>query len=197
MNRADCRRTWSSLVLAGAVAALCAHPATLLAQPDPDAQALREDLKGRRARLMAKLGDNTIAILWSAPARVYSRDIDYEYRQDSDLLYLTGVEQADTILVLVPGSRRRKEFLFVSPSNPRREHYVGRYLSADEARARTGIDTIFTTDEFEPFLASLFGRRPTACRWTRRATTTITTVSSAPSMPGRRVWGCVSSRRRE
>ena len=53
---------------------------------------------------MAKLGDSTMAILWSAPARVYSRDVDYEYRQDSDLLYLTGIEQPDTILVLVPGS---------------------------------------------------------------------------------------------
>jgi Xaa-Pro aminopeptidase len=59
----------------------------------------------------------------------------------------------------VPGSRRRKEFLFISPSNPRREHYVGRYLGADEARVRTGIDTILTTTEFEPFLASMFGRR--------------------------------------
>ena len=108
MNRADCRRTWSSLVLAAAVAALCAHPATLLAHPDPDAQALREDLKGRRARLMAKLGDNTIAILWSAPARVYSRDVDYEYRQDSDLIYLTGVEQAAprTLRRALPQRRR-------------------------------------------------------------------------------------------
>ena len=197
MNRADCRRTWSSLVLAGAVAALCAHPATLLAQPDPDVQALREDLKGRRARLMAKLGDNTIAILWSAPARVYSRDIDYEYRQDSDMLYLTGVEQADTILVLVPGSRRRKEFLFVSPSNPRREHYVG-VISAPARRARAPA----STRSSRPMSSSRSWRRcsaagRTACRWTRRATTTITTVSSAPSMPGRRVWRCVSSRRRE
>ena len=54
---------------------------------------------------MAKLGNGTMAILWSAPARVYSRDVDYEYRQDSDLLYLTGIEQPDTMLVLLPGSR--------------------------------------------------------------------------------------------
>jgi Xaa-Pro aminopeptidase len=143
-----------------ALAVLCSHSAPLLAQPDADAAALRDDLTARRGRLMAKLGDNTIAILWSAPARIYSRDVDYEYRQDSDLLYLTGVEQAETILVLVPGSRRRKEFLFITPSNPRREHYVGKYLSADDARARTGIDTVFTTNEFEPFLAAMFGRRP-------------------------------------
>ena len=47
---------------------------------------LRDDLKARRGRLMEKLGNGTMAIFWSAPKRVYSRDIDYEYRQDSDLL---------------------------------------------------------------------------------------------------------------
>ena len=101
-----------------------------------------------------------MAILWSAPARVYSRDVDYEYRQDSDLLYLTGVEQPDTILVLVPGSPRRSEVLFITPSNPRLEHYVGAFLSKEEARARTGIETIFFTSEFDAFLAAMFNRRP-------------------------------------
>lgn len=158
MNQRYSRGRWPIVAIGVALAALFTGPVAWAAQPDAEAAALREDLEGRRARLMAKLGDSTFAILWSAPTRVYSRDVDYEYRQDSDLLYLTGIDQPDTILVLVPGSRRQ-EFLFISPSNPRREHYVGRYLTADEARARTGIDTIFTTSEFEPFLAAMFGRR--------------------------------------
>jgi Xaa-Pro aminopeptidase len=140
--------------------AFCSLPARASAQADPDAARLREDLKARRARLMATLGTNTMAILWSAPARVYSRDVDYEYRQDSDLLYLTGIEQSDTILVLLPGSVRRKEILFTTPPNPRREHYVGRYLSAEEARTRTGIETVFSTAEFDAFLAAIFDHRP-------------------------------------
>src|SRR5215207_3042877 len=79
-----------------------------LSAQDP-VTALRDDLQARRGRLMQKLGTGSIAILWSAPARVYSRDVDYEYRQDSDLLYLTGVEQPETILVLLPGSGPRSE----------------------------------------------------------------------------------------
>lgn len=130
------------------------------AQPDADQAALRDDLKARRARLMAKLGTGSLAILWSAPARVYSRDVDYEYRQDSDLLYLTGVEQPDTILALVPGGGARSEVLFITPSNPRVEHYVGKFLTKEEARARTGIDTVFFTSEFDAFLSTTFNRRP-------------------------------------
>jgi Xaa-Pro aminopeptidase len=146
-----------------AMLALCAGDAAWAAQSTgsgDDAAALRDDLKARRARLMATLTDGTIGILWSAPTRVYSRDVDYEYRQDSDLLYLTGVTQSETILVLVPGSRTRKEFLFISPGDARREHWEGHLLTPDEARAQTGIDNVFLTTQFEDFLLSMFNRRP-------------------------------------
>lgn len=122
--------------------------------------ALRDDLKARRARLMATMTKGTMAILWSAPTRVYSRDVDYEYRQDSDLLYLTGMEQPETMLVLLPGSGTRKEILFIRPPNPRLEHFIGHFLTPEEARAHTGIETVFLTTQFEDFLAAMFARRP-------------------------------------
>ena len=39
---------------------------------------LQDDLQARRARAMEQLGPDTLAILWSAPTRVYSLDVDYE-----------------------------------------------------------------------------------------------------------------------
>jgi Xaa-Pro aminopeptidase len=146
-------------ILALTLIASGTHTVTLSAQPDAGVAALREDLQARRGRLMGTLGSGSMAILWSAPARVYSRDVDYEYRQDSDLLYLTGIEQPDTILILVPGSPRRSEVLFITPSNPRQEHYVGKFLTKEEARARTGIETVLLTTEFEGFLSAMFNRR--------------------------------------
>jgi len=158
MTSTHCRLLPTILVLT--LSALGTNTVSLSAQPNPSVAALRDDVKARRARLMEKLGSGSMAILWSAPARVYSRDVDYEYRQDSDLLYLTGIEQPETILVLVPGSPRRSEVLFITPSNPRQEHYVGKYLTKEEASARTGIETVFLTTEFDAFLASTFNRRP-------------------------------------
>ncbi len=146
-------------ILALTLAAFGLQAASVSAQPDA-AAALRQDLQARRTRLMEKLGGGSMAILWSAPARVYSRDVDYEYRQDSDLLYLTGIEQPETILVLLPGSPRRREVLFITPPNPRQEHYVGKFLTKEEAGARTGIETVFLTTEFDQFLAAMFNRRP-------------------------------------
>jgi Xaa-Pro aminopeptidase len=70
------------------------------------------------------------------------------------------VEQPETILVLVPGSRTRKEILFIRPSNPQLEHWVGHFLTADEARAQTGIETVLLTTQFDDFVLSMFNRRP-------------------------------------
>src|SRR5882672_8581269 len=93
----------------------------------------QDDLKARRARMMERLGSNTLLVLKSAPAKVYSKDIDYEYHQDNNFYYLTGVDQEDSTLVLMPGNLHRKEILFVQPKNPRQEHWTGRVLSKEEA----------------------------------------------------------------
>lgn len=116
---------------------------------------LQDDLKARRARAMEKLGPDTVAIFWSAPPRVYSNDVNYEYRQDSNLLYLTGIDQEDTILVLMPGNRTRKEILFVRDADARREHWNGHSLTPAEATAQSGIATALTANQFDAFVAGV------------------------------------------
>jgi Xaa-Pro aminopeptidase len=134
--------------------ALVIAPALALAGP------LQDDLKARRARAMERLGPETIAIFWSAPTRVYSGDVDYEYRQDSNLLYLTGIDQPETILVLMPGNTARRELLFVRQGNARREHWEGHTLTTEEAAAQSGIQAVMTVDRFDSFVAGVFSRPP-------------------------------------
>jgi Xaa-Pro aminopeptidase len=144
---------WRPLALTVA----CLLLATGLAQ----ASELRDDLVARRARLTARLGAETMLILWSAPLQRYSLDVDYEYRQDSNLYYLTGITQDDTILVLMPGNVSHREILFIKDRDPVREHWDGRRLTVDEARERTGIDLVLTTSRFEPFAAAMLSGRGT------------------------------------
>ena len=51
----------------------------------------------RRRALMRMMGEDAIAILPAAPMAVRNRDVEYPYRQDSDLLYLTGFPEPDEI----------------------------------------------------------------------------------------------------
>lgn len=121
---------------------------------------LQDDLKARRARAMEELGADTLAIFWSAPTRVYSLDVDYEYRQDSNLLYLTGIDQDETILVLMPGNQTHREFLFVREADARREHWNGHSLTPAEASAQSGIAKVMGAREFEPFLIAMLSKQP-------------------------------------
>jgi Xaa-Pro aminopeptidase len=136
---------------------LCLLPAQpLLADP------LREDLMARRARLMDQLGPEALAIFWSAPTRVYSHTVNYEYRQDSNLLYLTGIAQEHTILVLMPGNATRREILFIREADPRREHWDGPLYTPNQATARSGIATVMRTGQFDGFIAAMFSQRAVA-----------------------------------
>ena len=132
----------------------------LLVARAASADALQDDLRARRARVMERLGPTTLAIFWSAPARVYSADVDYEYRQDSNFLYLTGVDQPESILVVMPGNRSRREILFIREADARREHWEGHSLTAAEATAKSGIAAVLTTTQFEPFIAAMLSKRP-------------------------------------
>src|SRR4051812_29093604 len=138
-----------------AIAFLAFVLSSLAAPPGP----LQDDVKARRARAMERLGPDALAIFWSAPPRVFSTDVNYEYRQESNLLYLTGIDQEDTILVLMPGNETRKEMLFVREADARREHWNGHSLTTAEASAASGIQTVMTGREFEPLVAALFSQR--------------------------------------
>jgi len=124
------------------------------------ADPLQDDLRARRAKAMERLGPATMAIFWSAPERVYSADVDYEYRQDSNFLYLTGIDQPDSLLILMPGNRSRKEILFIREADARREHWEGHSLTPAEATARSGIAAVMTVTQFEPFIAAMLSKRP-------------------------------------
>lgn len=144
------------------VVVLAACVAATAAKQIPPFGGAREhvaDLAARRARVMAALGPDAILVLWAAPPRVYSTDVNYEYRQDSNFLYLTGLNEEGGILVLVPGSRTRREFLFAPQGSARQELWTGHVPTAAELTADTGITNVHTqkaTEEFDAFMAALF-----------------------------------------
>ena len=62
----------------------------------------------------------------------------------------------------MPGNETRKEILFVREADARREHWNGHSLTPAEASAQSGIETVLTANQFEPFIAAMFSQSATA-----------------------------------
>lgn len=118
-----------------------------------------DDLTARRTRLMQQLGPDALFVVRSAPTRLYSLDVDYEYRQDSNFYYLTGIVQPDAYLVLMPGNASLREILFIVDRDPAQEHWRGRTLSHEQATALTGIKTVLSSRDFDGFVAAMLAGR--------------------------------------
>jgi Xaa-Pro aminopeptidase len=116
------------------------------------------ELRARREEVMKRMGEKAIMVLFGAEPRVYTNDVDYHYRQENNLYYLTGVKQEDATLVLIPGAKRTFEILFIPPRDPRKETWNGHMMSADEVRARSGVQEVWDSNLLNGFLAFLAPR---------------------------------------
>ncbi|MFQ5929405.1 MAG: aminopeptidase P family protein [Acidobacteriota bacterium] len=134
----------------------CLACATLFAY-DPE---LKSDLAQRRQAVMEKMGNRGMLILFSKKLRPYSGDVVYEFRQENNLFYLTGIRQRDITLALIPQNSSYREILFLPDQNPRRELWTGKMLSPEEATEISGIENVWSASEFERFIDSVLYGRP-------------------------------------
>jgi Xaa-Pro aminopeptidase len=118
------------------------------------------ELSSRRARVGQAIGDKSMLILFSTEPRVYANDVDYEYRQENNLYYLTNLKQKGATLVLIPGNEILPAVLFLPRRNPAAETWTGHMYSPEEASQISGIKEIWQSDEFEPFLRAIRNRQP-------------------------------------
>lgn len=113
----------------------------------------------RRKQLMRIAGDDAILVLPSAPERIRSRDTHYPYRQDSDLLYLTGFPEPDAVLVLVPGRQHGEAILFCRERDPEREGWDGPRSGPEGAVEQFGMDDAYPIADLDEILPGLLEGR--------------------------------------
>jgi Xaa-Pro aminopeptidase len=118
----------------------------------------------RRAHVLAAMaasGEPAVAVLPAAPTYVRNNDVDHEYRQDSDLFYLTGFDEPQSVLVLSTPARPEEKacVMFVRPRDPEREVWDGPRAGVDGAKAEYGADESFTIDKLESELPKLLTNR--------------------------------------
>jgi Xaa-Pro aminopeptidase len=137
-------------------------PSLRVTPPAPvfDQQERLMELAQRRSRVAQKVGNKAILILFSTEPRVYTSDVDYHYRQENNLYYLTNLKQKGATLVLMPGNPLLPEILFLPRRNTAAETWTGHMYSSQEAHQISGIKEIWDAADFEPFVRAVRNREP-------------------------------------
>lgn len=113
----------------------------------------------RRKSLMQKIGPTGIAILIAAPVIHRNGDTDYAYRQNSDLYYLTGFEEPESVAVIVPKRKEGEFILFNRIRDREREIWDGHRAGQEGARHDFNADQAFPISEFKKILPELLEGR--------------------------------------
>ncbi len=107
-----------------------------------------------RQRFVKEMPAGSIAIVVSNDEVPSNGDANYTFRQNSDLYWLTGIWQEDSMLVLFPENPDPKfrEVLVLVRPNELKEKWDGRRLRAAEAKAISGVETVIWLDSLDALL---------------------------------------------
>ena len=103
-----------------------------------------------RRRLAGELKASSIVVLNANDINPTNSDGTMRFRQNSDLFYLSGVDQEETVLLLYPDFHEKKyrEVLFLRETNAHIATWEGHKLTKEEARELTGIETVLWISDF-------------------------------------------------
>jgi Xaa-Pro aminopeptidase len=104
-----------------------------------------------RSKLAELLPKNAIAVIHSNDIYSSNADATLPFKQNSDLFYLTGIAQEETILLLFPGSKNEKnrEILFIRESNETLAIWEGAKLTKQQALEKCGVQHVQFTHKFD------------------------------------------------
>lgn len=110
-----------------------------------------------RARFMAAMQPGSIAFFNANDEMPRNGDANFLFRQNSDLFYLSGIDQEQTILVLFPDAPlpRYREILFVRKTNEHIAVWEGHKYTREEARAASGIQSVYWLEEYAAIMPML------------------------------------------
>ena len=116
--------------------------------PPPDV------FRARRERLLADVGGGVVVVASNAEL-TRSRDTEVPYRTNTDLYYLTGVEEPEALAVLTPHDPEHRFTLFVRPRDAERERWNGPRIGVEGAKERFGADAVYSIEQAEEHAAAL------------------------------------------
>lgn len=113
------------------------------------------EFKKRRKQLMRRMKKGSIALLPSSKVQVRNKDVEYPYRQNSDFYYLTGFNEAEALLVLIPGRAEGEFVLFCREFDEEKAVWTGHHAGLIGALEQYGADEAYPIGSLSEVLPGL------------------------------------------
>ena len=121
-------------------------------------QAIDKNLfENNRMRFNQKLHSNSLAVFCSNDQMPTNADGTMPFKQNSDLFWLTGVDQEESKLILFPecSNPNHREILFLKETSELIAIWEGEKLSKDKAFETSGVKTVYWNTQFEDVFKEL------------------------------------------
>ena len=103
----------------------------------------------RRNKVLDELPDGSLAVLFAGVAPHRSADEAYDFEINKNFYYLTGIDQENSVLLLVKAEGESKVYLFIDEKDEKVEKWLGIKMTAEEATKLSGIDNVLVRSAFE------------------------------------------------
>jgi len=110
-----------------------------------------------RKRLAERLKSDSVAVFNSNDLMPTSADGHHPFIQQTDLFYLSGIDQEESTLVICPNAKedKHREILFLKETNAQTALWEGHKYTKPEASAAAGIKTVYWNHEFNSIFRQL------------------------------------------
>ena len=112
----------------------------------------KEFYKNNRNKLINKIEDNSIVILFAGNAPKKTADEKYLFTPNRNFYYLTGIDEEDHILVLLKINGVTRDILFIKEVDEVREKWEGKTIRKEEVYDVCGIENVQYLNSFNGFI---------------------------------------------
>ena len=78
---------------------------------------MSDELKNRRNNLFNAIEDNSLVLIYSGVSKIRSEDSFYPFSSNRHFFYLTGIDQENSVLMMIKTQGERKTYLFIDEYN--------------------------------------------------------------------------------
>ena len=114
-----------------------------------------DEYTARQNQLYSTFEESDVLILCSSPETIHSNDVHHPYRTQSNLLYLTGWTEPESVMCATMSSGTWKTHLFVQPKDTLKEIWEGRRPGLEGAEKDWPVDHAHSIEDVESILIDM------------------------------------------